>query len=253
MMKKTKDLADSQPAAPVFSSEPCPYADESSAELRRKNQELETTVNTLTRELREKDALLREVYHRVKNNLQVVQSLINLGARRMASHTPDTVLKSIIERVHIMAMVHEKLYTSSDLTHLQLPVFLHDVAHGAIDSSRVPSERVKLNVEAVPIQLTLEHAVPFGMLVHELISNCLKHGLSEEEGGSIDIRVHRQNGSIRLKICDNGRGLPAGFDPRNCTSMGMQLAASFAHQLGGELVFSNRGGCCIETDLARLN
>jgi two-component sensor histidine kinase len=198
-------------------------------ELKKKNVEVETHAGTIARDLREKEALLREVYHRVKNNLQVVQSLINIGSRRLEAESAEEIFESVIDRVHVMAMVHERLYASSDL-----------------------ASNVELSLEADSIPLTLEIAIPFGMLVHELVSNSLKHAFRGRSEGRIAIRAQRVGDCARLSIHDNGNGLPQDFDPKKCRSMGIQLAASFAHQLGGELRFQNVNGTLIEVELTRI-
>jgi two-component sensor histidine kinase len=221
-------------------------------ELKKKNVEVETHAGTIARDLREKEALLREVYHRVKNNLQVVQSLINIGSRRLEAESAEEIFESVIDRVHVMAMVHERLYASSDLASLMLPAFLREVADGAVESSQALGGNVELSLEADSIPLTLEIAIPFGMLVHELVSNSLKHAFRGRSEGRIAIRAQRVGDCARLSIHDNGNGLPQDFDPKKCRSMGIQLAASFAHQLGGELRFQNVNGTLIEVELTRI-
>lgn len=222
------------------------------AELRRKNAEIETYAGIVSRDLREKEELLREVYHRVKNNLQVVQSLINMSSRRLDSEAGREALATIRKRVQVIAMVHERLYRMPDLAHLSLPDFLRDVVDGAIKVAEVSANQVELEVEADPVQLTMEKAIPLGLLVNELISNSLKHGLADGRRGAITLRMLRSVEGVHFSISDDGQGLPEDFEPKSCESMGMQLAISFARQLGGELHFRNENGCRIDAEFNNL-
>jgi two-component sensor histidine kinase len=107
-------------------------------------------------------------------------------------------------------------------------------------------------LDAVEIPLTLDLAIPFGLLANELISNCIKHGLPHGRPGRIHVSIERIPSAVRLVIEDNGIGLPENFDAAKCTSMGIKLAASLAHQLGGRLEFTAGGGCRVQADLTRL-
>jgi len=221
-------------------------------ELRRKNQEIATHAGIVSHDLREKEVLLREVYHRVKNNMQVVQSLLKLRARSLSDGDAREAIETSVQRVHVMAMVHERLYRMPDLASLSLIAYLRDVARGAIASYSERPDQVEFEMDAVEIPLTPDLAVPFGLLTNELISNCLKHGLPNGRPGKIRVSVARIPGAVRFMVEDNGVGLARSFDAGRTTSMGLKLAASLAHQLGGILEFSSSNGCRIQADLTRL-
>ncbi|MGD0902289.1 MAG: PAS domain S-box protein [Terracidiphilus sp.] len=221
-------------------------------ELRRKNEEIATFAGVVSHDLKEKEVLLREVYHRVKNNMQVVQSLLKLRARSLSDGDARNAIETSVERVHVMAMVHERLYRMPDLARLSLVAYLRDVARGAIASHSERPDQVELEMDAAEIPLTLDIAVPFGLLANELISNCLKHGLPHGRPGKIHLSVACIPGAVRFVVEDNGVGLPDDFDAARTTSMGLKLAASLAHQLGGSLEFSSSNGCRIQGDFTRL-
>ena len=221
-------------------------------ELRRKNEEIATHAGVVSHDLKEKEVLLREVYHRVKNNMQVVQSLLKLRARSLSDGDARDAIETSVQRVHVMAMVHERLYRMPDLASLSLVAYLRDVARGAIASHSERADQVEFEMDAVEIPLTLDLAVPFGLLTNELISNCLKHGLPRGRPGKIRVSVARIPGAVRFIVQDNGVGFPRNFDAARATSMGLKLAASLAHQLGGTLEFSSRNGCRIQADFTRL-
>jgi two-component sensor histidine kinase len=201
--------------------------------------------------LREKEVLLREVYHRVKNNLQVIQSLLRMRARTLPEGEAKEAIETTGERVHAMAMVHERLYQMKDLASLELEGYLRDMFNGAVSSSSALG-RILLDLDCEGISLTLDRAIPFGLLVNELLSNSLKHAFPNGRSGTIGISVRRIEGAVRLTITDNGIGLPAGFEPDKGNSMGLKLAISLAQQLGGKLEFVSENGCRMQTDLTRL-
>lgn len=202
--------------------------------------------------LHEKEVLLREVYHRVKNNLQVIQSLVKMQARTLQDEGTQQALEQMVQRVHAMALVHERLYQKQDLAGISLAGYLRDLFSGIMASHSLVSHQIHLTLDAEEILLTLENAVPFGLLMNELICNSLKHGFRGGRNGTISISVHRSGNSTHIVVQDNGTGLPEGFRAAGCSTMGLQLANSLAQQLGGKLHFSSDNGCRVETDLTRL-
>lgn len=222
-------------------------------ELLNKNREVEAYSRIVTANLREKEVLLREVYHRVKNNLQVVQSLLKMGARTLPESEARGAIETAVHRVQVMATVHERLYQQKgDLSVLSLSAYLGDIIQGAISANSQHAGQVELELDAEDLPLTLEVAIPFGLLTNELVSNCLKHGFPNGRRGKITFSVARIPGAARVLVKDNGVGLPENFDAGKRNSMGLKLAASLAHQLGGKLVFSSDQGCTVCADLARL-
>lgn len=202
--------------------------------------------------LGEKEVLLREVYHRVKNNLQVIQSLLKMQVRALGDESTRQALGEMVQRVHAMALVHERLYQRQDLAGLSMPDYVRDLFSGAMASQSLNPEHIQLHLDAEEILLSLDRAVPLGLLMNELISNSLKHGFRDGRHGTIQISIHRKDGATHLDVQDDGAGLPEGFDPGSCPSMGLQVANSLAHQLGGQLKFSSQNGCHVEAVLARL-
>jgi two-component system response regulator len=202
--------------------------------------------------LREKEILLREIHHRVKNNLQVVQSLLRMRARLLPEDESRAALESTVQRVYAMSLAHEQLYRVKDVASLSLSDYLRDLFKGVMASSMAQPGQIQLQLDAEEIPLTLDLAIPFGLLTNELISNCLKHGFPDGRQGTIEISIQRVEGCVRMVVSDNGVGLPANFDAAACSSMGLKLAESLAHQLGGSPRFTNSNGCRVEVDLARL-
>jgi PAS domain S-box-containing protein len=221
-------------------------------ELRRRNAEAEASAINAARELQEKEVLFREIHHRVKNNLQVVQSLLKMELRTLPPSEARAAIESMVLRVRAMAMVHERLCQMPGLASLSLAGYLRDIFDGAIASYSIEPDQIKFDLDAEDILLNLDRAIPFGLLANELISNSLKHGFPAGRKGTISISIHRVAGAVREVMQDNGIGLPMNFDAGSCKSMGLKLANSLAHQLGGALLFTSKQGCRVEGDFTRL-
>jgi two-component sensor histidine kinase len=221
-------------------------------ELRRRNAEAEASALNAARELQEKEVLIREVHHRVKNNLQVVQSLLKMEVRTLPPSEARAAIESMVLRVRSMAMVHERLCQMPGLAGLSAASYLRDIFDGVIASSSAKPGQIGLQLDAEEILLNLDRAIPFGLLANELISNSLKHGFPAGRKGTISVSIHRVAGAVRMVVQDNGIGLPMNFDAGSCKSMGLKLVESLAHQLGGVLAFTSRQGCHVQGDLTRL-
>jgi PAS domain S-box-containing protein len=221
-------------------------------ELRRRNAEAEASALNAARELHEKEVLFREVHHRVKNNLQVVQSLLKMEVRTLPPSEARAAIESMVLRVRSMAMVHERLCQMPGLASLSLAGYLRDIFEGAIASYSIQPGQIKFDLDAEDILLNLDRAIPFGLLSNELLSNSLKHGFPAGRKGTISVSIHRMAGAVRMVVQDNGIGLPMNFDAGSCKSMGLKLVESLAHQLGGALLFTSQQGCHVQGDFTRL-
>jgi PAS domain S-box-containing protein len=221
-------------------------------ELRRKHAEAEASVQLAARELHEKKVLLREIHHRVKNNLQVVQSLLKMEVRTLPPSEARAAIESMVLRVRAMATVHERLCQMPGMAGLSVAGYLREIFDGVIASYLVEPGRIKFELDAEDILLDLDRAIPFGLLANELLSNSLKHGFPAGRKGAISVSIHRVEGATRMVIQDNGIGLPTNFDAGACKSMGLKLVESLAHQLGGTLLFTSRQGCHVQGDFTRL-
>jgi PAS domain S-box-containing protein len=205
--------------------------------------------------LAERETLLREVYHRVKNNLQVVQSLLNLQRRTLPVGPARAALDESVLRVQSMALVHEKLYQTGNLDAVSLRDYTADLLKHLGDAAGAGSRGIVLQADVALREVSLELAVPFGLLVTELVGNSLKHGFPHGRRGTVQVQLHQGSEGTWLRVRDDGIGLPAAFDLSGSTSMGLQLAASLAVQLGGRLAAdpSDGGGCQFVVHLARMD
>ncbi len=193
--------------------------------------------------LREKEVLLREVHHRVKNNLQIITSLINMQLRRLKTASTRETLEQCQHRVQAIALIHEQLYRSKSLADVPLADYIGSLARDILNAASVPANQVALDLAIAPFALPIDKAIPCGLILNELITNALKHGFPGGRQGSIRIQAEPlANGHVQLVIADTGVGLPVGFAIKRCHSMGLQLVNTLAEQLDAQLEVDTRGG-----------
>ncbi len=182
--------------------------------------------------LREKEVMLKEIHHRVKNNLQVVSSLLRLQARSVKHPEAVVAFEESCARVHSMALVHEKLYQSSSLSELDFAAYTGSLTDSLLRSYGTDRSVVRVRLDMEKVRLDIQQAIPCALILNELVSNALKHAFPDGRPGEIRIRLRADTtGSIHLLISDNGVGLPAGFDPLQAKTLGLQLVATLVSQL----------------------
>ncbi|HEX9508116.1 MAG TPA: histidine kinase dimerization/phosphoacceptor domain -containing protein [Myxococcales bacterium] len=201
------------------------------------------TAERLRAALKEKEVLLKEVHHRVKNNLQVISSLLNLQARHIEDGKALEMFKESQNRVRSIALIHEKLYQSKDLTHVGASGYLKNLVSNLLATYGVRSNAVALSVEPNDILLGVDLAIPLGLIVNELISNALKHAFVEGKRGEVRVDLQCQDHRNHLLcVSDNGRGFPRELDFRKAPSLGLQLVCTLTEQLGGSIELSRDQG-----------
>ena len=192
--------------------------------------------------LQEKNGLLMEVHHRVKNNLQVMASLLRLESGRAAEPATRLVLGDMQSRVRAMALLHETLYRSRTFARLNLGDYLKDLANQFFRAQNHGGD-VRLALDLAPVWLTINQAAPCGLLVNELLTNACKYGFPGGRSGEVRVALERlDSGAIRLTVADNGVGLPEDFEARREKSLGLHLVADLAKQLGGTLEMRSEKG-----------
>jgi PAS domain S-box-containing protein len=193
--------------------------------------------------LEEKVVLLKEIHHRVKNNLQVISSLLYLQSEQVADPQVRTVLQDSQNRVRSMALIHEKLYQAKDLVRVDMAEYIQNLSNYLFRSYAAHAGRVRLNVDVAAIQLAIDTAMPCGLIINELVSNALKHGFPDGRTGEIYIKLaQEEHGTYRLVVGDTGVGLPQAFNAVKTSSLGLQLVHTLVRQLDGAIDFSHEGG-----------
>jgi len=193
--------------------------------------------------LAEKEVLLREIHHRVKNNMQVMISLLSLQAQSSSDPEVVNLLKESQNRIRTMAIVHEKLYRSNDLAHIDFSEYIESLSVHLFQFFSVEPRRVGLLRETEAIPLDINNAIPCGLILNELLSNALKYAFPDGRQGLITVGFRRRPGALlEISVRDNGIGFPAGLDFRRTSSLGLQLVNMLAGQLDGTLELSRDGG-----------
>jgi two-component sensor histidine kinase len=192
--------------------------------------------------LQEKEVLLREIHHRVKNNLQVIQSLLSLQAGKIKDPEAQEAFKESGDRVRSMALVHEKLYQSADLCYIDMVDYLSKLGPRLFQASQISLEKVKLKLDVETIRVGIDRAIPLGLILNELITNALKHAFSDGREGQIRVWLAQDEGMIRLTVGNNGVGFPETVNFRKSESMGFQIITALVEQLGGTIELNREGG-----------
>ena len=195
------------------------------------------SAEVLQASLRDKEALLKEVHHRVKNNLQVITSLLRLESRRTVGAETRATLSDMQGRIGSMALLHESLYRSGAFASVDLADYLRKVVKEAYDAQMAPGSPVKVRSQMATVEVAMDQALPCGLMVNELISNALKHGFPDGRPGEVFITLEPADdaASWRLQVGDTGVGLPAGFALERQSTMGLQLVSQLCQQIGGTL------------------
>ncbi len=193
--------------------------------------------------LREKDALVKEIHHRVKNNLQVISSLLNLQARTLSDPAVRVAFNASQNRVHAIALVHEKLYQSATLSHIDFAEHIVSVVDSLFSAYEASERGISREYDMTGPPLAIDLAIPCGLIVNELVSNCLKHAFRGRVSGAIRISFRRLEAQrIELIIGDDGVGLPSNVEPRSTQSLGLDLVFTFAEQIAADVAVERVNG-----------
>jgi len=197
--------------------------------------------------LKEKEVLIKEIHHRTKNNMQVISSLLNLQSELIKDQQYIELFNDSRNRIRSMALVHEKLYQSSDLTNIDFNDYVKNLSNGLLMSYDISPARISVAVSEHGMNLPIDTAIPCGLIINELISNSLKYAFPDGKAGKITITFNQTsidgNSGYELKVSDNGIGIPDDIDIRKTRSLGLQLVTNLAeHQLQGEIALTRSHG-----------
>jgi len=193
--------------------------------------------------LHQTEALLKAIHHRVKNQLQVVSSLLGLQSRELTDPGIRRMFKESQDRIHSMALLHESLYQSQNPSQINFPEYIRQMATHLFHSYGVAADRIHLRTDLHSLSLDMNVAVPCGLIINELVSNSLKYAFPDGRKGEIRIELYEHSdGTARLMVADNGIGLQADVDWVNARSLGLRLVRTLAEQLGAKLEVDSCGG-----------
>jgi PAS domain S-box-containing protein len=197
--------------------------------MRRLNHELQQRIH-------EREVMLREIHHRVKNNLQLISSLLSMQVRQLGEGPSRSAIEECHSRVQSIAMIHEDLYQSDDLAHIRFGSYGRTLATNAFHATGVSPISIALEVELADVLLPVHHAIPCGLILNELITNAVKHAFPGGRSGTIRVVLARQPaGRLQLSVSDDGVGLPAELDPLTTESLGLQIVVTMAEQIEADL------------------
>jgi two-component sensor histidine kinase len=215
-------------------------------------QEIAAQLEQLKASLAEKDTLLKEIHHRVKNNLQIISSLISLQADKIADAGQQRLLQDTRDRVKSMALVHEKLYQSKDLGRVDMAEYARQLLHDLIQVHGPAAAKIRLCLDLEPVLLPVDVAIPCGLMVNELTTNAIKHAFHDRPAGAIDVRLAAaSDGTVDLFFADNGRGFPPQLDWRSADTLGLQLVRMLAEQIQGTVEMLPGGGAAFRINFGR--
>jgi two-component sensor histidine kinase len=193
-------------------------------------------VETIEKSLKEKEVMLKEIHHRVKNNLQVISSLLSLQSRHIKDKEALEFFNDSRNRIYSMSLIHESLYQSKDLARIDFAGYVRTLTRDLFRSYNVGPDVIKLNIEIKDVFLNVNTGIPCGLIINELVTNSLKHGFPDGRRGEIQIGLYEpKKGEFTLNVRDNGIGFPEDFDFQNTESLGLHIVISLVEQLDGTI------------------
>ncbi len=216
--------------------------------IERKNSEM-----FIKKSLEEKNLLIKEIHHRVKNNLMVISGLLNLQSRYIHDKNDLEFFKESQSRAKSMALIHERLYQSDNFKSIDFGEYIVKLSNDLFHTYNCDASHVKFDIEVENIMVDVDTAIPLGLIVNELLSNSLKHGFPDARSGDIKIKFHRYHDKLQLIVKDDGIGLSGKIDYKNTDSLGLQLVNLLTGQIDGELEVNMNGGTEFIISFTELN
>ncbi|MCK5197745.1 MAG: sensor histidine kinase, partial [Spirochaetales bacterium] len=206
----------------------------------------------LKNKISEREMMIKEVYHRVKNNLAMVSSIINLQIGESENEEALNALNDLRSRIDSISMVHSKLFSGKDLNNISLNEYINDLVDNLIDSLVSDGKTVVPDISIPEVDIDFDKAVLLGIVFTELTTNALKYAFGDQQTGMITITYSEKGEEAEIIFADNGVGLPSGFSVNEAESLGFNLIISLVMQLGGDISFKNKNGAVFTITLPRL-
>jgi PAS domain S-box-containing protein len=202
--------------------------------------------------LKEKEVLLKEIHHRVKNNLQVISSLLYLQSKNIKDKQTIKMFRDSESRVRSMSLVHERLYQSQDLARVDFAEYMRSLANHLFRSYGINTNVIQLKINSDDVFLGVDTAIPCGLIINELVSNSLKHAFPDGREGEVCIELRADDGQLTLMVSDNGVGFPQDLDFRDTGSLGLQLVNTLVEQIEGTIELDRSSGTAFRIAFAEL-
>ncbi|MPT34746.1 MAG: sensor histidine kinase, partial [Flavobacterium sp.] len=210
--------------------------------IQKMNAEISAKNKVIKESLSEKETLLREIHHRVNNNLQMISGILALQQMYNTDDSIRLILQEGQARIQSIALIHKALYHSDNFARVSFESYLNELVTAIQKTYQNEAKTIHCIVDAGQIELNINTAIPLSLIINEIITNSFKHAFKNRSEGRIVIRLSKLNNHYKLSISDNGIGLPDHFDPMNLHSIGFDLIMGLTKQLDGELTWQNRNG-----------
>lgn len=208
----------------------------------KSNRELAEKNDIISKALAEKEVLLKEIHHRVKNNLQVISSLLSLQSRRVEDEATATAILESRNRVRAMALIHQHLYREDNPTGVDASTYISKLVENLFDTYNVNADKIKFEKNIQPLSVDIDTIIPFGLIINELISNALKYAFPKGTSGKVRVELKEEAGKLALEVEDNGVGLPEGFNLQKLNSFGYKLIHVFSKKMQAVLDVQSQQG-----------
>lgn len=215
--------------------------------------EKKSSESQIRQSLKEKEVLLKEVHHRVKNNLQVISSILNLQSSYVKDDQTLSILRESQNRIKSMSYIHESLYQTKNFSSINFSEYIENLSNNLFHSYQIFDNFIELKLKVEPVNLNLDQAIPCGLIVNELITNALKYAFKGKKNGEIFIGISEKGKTISIRIEDNGVGLPKGFNYLKTETLGLQLVITLVEQLDGKLEMKTDKGTKYLITFDKLN
>jgi two-component sensor histidine kinase len=215
--------------------------------------EKKASESQIRQSLKEKEVLLKEVHHRVKNNLQVISSILNLQSSYVKDDQTLSILRESQNRIKSMSYIHESLYQTKNFSSINFSEYIENLSNNLFHSYQIFDNFIELKLKVEPVNLNLDQAIPCGLIVNELITNALKYAFKGKKTGEIFIGINENGKTISIRIEDNGVGLPKGFNYLKTETLGLQLVVTLVEQLDGKLEMKTEKGTKYLITFDKLN
>jgi len=203
--------------------------------------------------LREKEWLLKEIHHRVKNNLQIIISLLNTQSRFLNNKEAIEAIAQSRHRMYAMSLIHQRLYQSENTTSVNMQTYINELV-GYLKTSFDSGKQINFQLSIDIIILDIAQAIPVGLILNEVITNAIKYAFTDVESGNVSIKMqYNLQQKVLLEVSDNGKGLPVNFDRDNYSSMGMRLINGLTEQINGKFIIENKNGVTVYLEFTSDN
>lgn len=198
------------------------------------------------------EVLMKEIHHRVKNNLQVVSSLLDLQSHTITDSQASAAVKEGKNRVQSMALIHQNLYSEGNIKGIMVKEYISNLVQSLSDSYNISNEKVKVNINIDDLNLDVDTMIPLGLVLNELVSNAFKYAFNEKQPGILNILLQEKDEKLHLKVSDNGSGFPAEMDVKSAKSFGLKMIKAFAQKLKASLDIYNNNGAVVEMQISKF-